>query len=672
MHLHLPLMAGLFVVPRQRRIGQGMPLLFALRRAEQSVEQRPAGQQMLLPATALTALLGWDAVRVWLPSLSAVPVASDTAALPPAGLVIIGIITAGLLAALTIRPRTYSTAWLLAVGVLAAARILSHAATHHAGRLTASTLGVLAAVVAIGCIAGGARPAATARLGVLTGIAASVASHAALGSIDLVWMATPTAQLASATLAVSAFVAAWMARTALTPEGDESSAWPWLFFGPLLFIVGVVLASPGRLAVAVRWVDPLIAAMIVTQAGLLVLGAVAIRRLSARTAAPVAGALVLVGTAGSLQLAGFVPVAAQLLLAAGLGASTSVITSSASSLSRTRAAAGSGGALFAAILGVAYYAPHTIRLPYPPPVVLLLAAVSIAVMALATTRRLTAAPVRERGIGQRSVAVATATALLASLAALAAPATPVATSAPGESGATMRVMLVHAGAGFDVDGQLALDRLTDRIAEEDPAILVLNDVDRGTWRSGNRDLLRIVRHGLGLPYLFGPAIDDLQGNALLTRHGVREGLHERLPRGSDPAARGQVVAVIEAESDRPIAVIATALSADDPQTDTRVPQARAVAATVARLRDRGLPVLVVGGLNAEPGSAELASFGDIVQPALPAEAMTWPAPSPQRQIDHVLASDDVEVLDARVIDDGLSPHLMVVVDLRLRELEDAS
>ncbi len=625
---------------------------------------------MLLPGTALTAFLGWDAVRVWLPSLTAVPAVGDAASVAPVGLVVVATVAAGMLGAITIRPRAYPAAWPLAVATLGLARMLTHLATHHAGRLTASTLGVLAAVVALGCVAGGARAASTARLGVLTGVAASVAAHAALGSIDLVWVDTPTAQLASAVLAVSAAGAAWAARTALDAGNDAAAAWPWLSFGLLLPMIGVVLAAPGRLAVAVRWVDPLIAAMIVIQAGLLVLGAVAIRRLNARTAAPVAAALVLVGTAGSLQLAGVFPIAAQLLLATGLGAAATLVSSPAVAGARARAAAGSGGALLAAMLGVAYYAPHSIRLPYPPPAVLLLAAIGLAALTLATTRRVAPTPVRERGLGQRSAAIAAATALIAGFAALAAPATPVTVSAPGDEGATVRVVLVHSSAGFDVDGRLAIDRLTETVGGHVPDIVVLNDVDRGSWTSGSRDLLRMLRHGLGLSYLFGPAVDDLRGNALLTRYAVREGLHERLPRGSDPTARGQVVAVVEVEPDRPVAVIATQLSAEDARGDTRVPQARAVAATVARLRDRGLPVLVVGGLNAEPGSAELASFGDIVRPALPAEMATWPARSPLRQIDHVLVSNDVDVVDAQVIDEGLSSHLIVVVDVRLPELDD--
>jgi endonuclease/exonuclease/phosphatase family metal-dependent hydrolase len=44
---------------------------------------------------------------------------------------------------------------------------------------------------------------------------------------------------------------------------------------------------------------------------------------------------------------------------------------------------------------------------------------------------------------------------------------------------------------------------------------------------------------------------------------------------------------------------------------------------------------------------------------------TWPAHRPHSQIDHVLVRDDVEVVDAAVLDEVASDHRPVRVTLRL-------
>lgn len=170
-----------------------------------------------------------------------------------------------------------------------------------------------------------------------------------------------------------------------------------------------------------------------------------------------------------------------------------------------------------------------------------------------------------------------------------------------------------------------------------------------------------------MPYVFGPAADEVWGNAILSRYPISEVRVERLPRGRDAMARSQLIAVLDVREDQRIAVIATHLSHVDVQGDTRLPQARSIAGTVARLRDRGVPVIVAGDLNAGPDDPELATFGDLARSAVPAGNPTFPSTAPEVQIDHILISEQFEVTGSSVPQILHSDHLPVFVTLQLAE-----
>jgi endonuclease/exonuclease/phosphatase family metal-dependent hydrolase len=264
----------------------------------------------------------------------------------------------------------------------------------------------------------------------------------------------------------------------------------------------------------------------------------------------------------------------------------------------------------------------------------------------------------------RSLAVVAAISVTALFAAVLAPRTTPIDPAPGDASDTIRIVQYNVRMGYDPDGTFAVEALAETIADLDPDIVVLNEVDRGWLTTGSHDTLRILGRHLALPYRFGPAADEVLGNAVLSRFPVTDVRVERLSRGRDAMARSQLTVVVEAAPDLPIAIVGTHLSHVDVQGDTRLPQARTVAANVARLRDRGLPVVVAGDLNAEPGSAELATFGELVRPAHDRGLPTYPSWAPERQIDHVLVSSDLTVVSAARVIAHHSDHLGLVVELR--------
>src|SRR5690606_38670379 len=120
---------------------------------------------------------------------------------------------------------------------------------------------------------------------------------------------------------------------------------------------------------------------------------------------------------------------------------------------------------------------------------------------------------------------------------------------------------------------------------------------------------------------------------------------------------------------RQLGVVGTHLSHIEDQGATRLPQARAVAGTVAWLHERSIPTVVLGDLNAEPDSQEIATFGSFVEPTLRSGNPTWPSWEPQVQIDHILVSPSIEVLEAATIASEASDHLPLVADILLPEVE---
>lgn len=90
-------------------------------------------------------------------------------------------------------------------------------------------------------------------------------------------------------------------------------------------------------------------------------------------------------------------------------------------------------------------------------------------------------------------------------------------------------------------------------------------------------------------------------------------------------------------------------------------------AIVEPLAKRGEPVILAGDMNAELGDPELEPLAqsDLLYDAGPA-GFTYPARSPRKRIDLVLASKEVRACNALVMEDRLaSDHRPVIVDFEI-------
>ncbi len=609
-----------------------------------------------------------ELLRVWMPSL--VVVLNEGLGSGPVGLAGAALATfaLGVLVATAVGPVPPRLLWLLGAAALLGTRLALLLVDGGRPQLVVATVGVAGGAIALAGLAGGSARGDLARLGVLGGAALSVAVLAVLGSVDLAWRTGAIGVLGSLTVIAVTALPLLRATRALD-GGMAAAAWPWGALGPTIALLGILIAPSGRVAIATDWGPGSIAVTTVGLAALLVVGGLIAARSGPLLAGTAGAVLVLTGTAAALDAEGPSSVAGQAALALGLGLClVSGVRGGGTSPRRRAVVTASSLVVFAAIVFAAY-AGALIRLPFGLHAVMLTTAVLLAGAALVST-------LRGARLGREApsplLAGMTAATLVAALvlsapAALRAPADP----GPLREDGSLRIVLANVHYGYDVEGRQRALEVGDLLADLDADIIALNEIDRGWFITGNPDLLSTYWLATGLTPVFAPATDEVWGNAVLARPPLLEVQRARLPRGRDPLPRSVLTVVVELPDGSPLGLVVTHLSNVDRQGDTRLPQAQSLAAIVARLRERGIPAVVAGDLNARPGDPELEVLEDLgLSSALPEGRMTFPDVGARVQIDHILLPPGWETIGASTLATGLSDHRFVVADIRLVEVED--
>ncbi|WP_229404024.1 endonuclease/exonuclease/phosphatase family protein [Micromonospora sp. NBRC 110038] len=655
-------------------------------------------------ALALGIVVLTDVLRVFLPSVITI---FGQAATTPAELLgafalgwfVFALAFPPLVRRLGVRPVTFAAA--VALG---GARLALTAAPGGRTQLWLATVGLLAGLL---WLAGTATTTGRPVPGLALGIALGAVVHAVLGTYDLVWRGGPVGWAGSVALvAVFLVVAARPAR-----QAEPGGARAWLLAGPALLLTGLVALSPAAAATAASyWRGPggglswppeagdvptlpawavgifLLAALARPPRGrwrlagplALVVGAVLFATRDAGLLGP-AVVLTAAGTGACLALADAVPPAAAPPVAVppvavppvavppvavpSAGAAPSVVPSSAAASSTPGVAPGRPG--LAAVLGmllfavaaVGYYAAYD--LGYPNAAVPVAMAGLVAAVALGGPRRATSTPPRRwvRGIAAAGgLVVLVATGL---------PSGAFAPLRPGTPPAAVRVVAYNIRMGFGLDGRFDPDGLARVVARERPDVVVLGEVDRGWLLNGGHDTLALLAARLRMSYVFAPAADPLWGDAVLGRFPLAAARSERLAPAGAPTGAQALGVTVDLGGGVRLAVVATHLQ--PPPGREPVAQARAVAAFALRYA-AGLPLVVAGDLNTEPGAPGYAEFtrAGLVDALASARPLpTSPADEPREQIDHVLVSAGMRAADPVAPRSIASDHLPVAVTLAL-------
>jgi endonuclease/exonuclease/phosphatase family metal-dependent hydrolase len=223
----------------------------------------------------------------------------------------------------------------------------------------------------------------------------------------------------------------------------------------------------------------------------------------------------------------------------------------------------------------------------------------------------------------------------------------------------IRVGTYNMHYGYNTPWQLSLEEQARTIEESGADIVMLQEVEACRVTSYGVDNALWLARRLGMQEVFGPALEELSGIALLTRFPIAE---------ADTALLNshlEQTAIVHAQvmvGDRPLDAYGIWMGLE--------PEER------ARQLDDALPYIgaaspaVFGGdFNATPDSpiyARIRAAG-FVDPFIAGgfdPAFTDPAIEPVKRIDFVWARG-LEVRDARVLDSLASDHRMVVVELAL-------
>jgi len=234
----------------------------------------------------------------------------------------------------------------------------------------------------------------------------------------------------------------------------------------------------------------------------------------------------------------------------------------------------------------------------------------------------------------------------------------------------IRLMTYNIRAALGTDGARSVERIASVIAQEEPHIVALQEVDFNRVRSGSVDQAERLAEILHAKTIPGPSFTDghgWYGNAVLSRIPAELVHHERLPHLAGTEPRSAMWVRVETKHGE-LHVLNTHLSF------RRRDRPRQIAELLGPrwLGHDGIasPSVLCGDLNCTPRDAGfrrlLRTHGDAQALGAPRPASTWPTRRPFRRIDHVLVSQGLVVLGAKVARNAVSrvasDHYPIVVE----------
>jgi endonuclease/exonuclease/phosphatase family metal-dependent hydrolase len=558
-------------------------------------------------------------------------------------------------------------------GGLALLRIGQQLVYSPAFNLYASAAGVALFLMALPLLVGVARAWGEEKViwagyGLLFGVALDTAVHVAGRTVDIAWLRGAVAALVIVVAAAVLLLALYELMRMLpdAPAGGRfSHTWPILAIGPYFFLQLVVFQNVARLAAITGWPLPLAAAWIVLGNALGLALAIFLWH-RARQQSMVAlgsGVIVLVslflfdgtGWLGALvSLLGLIATAVLLVrLLAGLATAEAV-----PGLAGLNISSGLGQLLLVVALFL-HYVAYDIALGFRPESVLPVVGLLLIVPALLAGRR-----PHVHGRPAYTPAVMAAVLLLLPLGVWARWQTPQ-FSAPPAGNRELRVINYNLHNGFNIDGLLDMEAIAGIIEESNADVVLLQEVSRGWVINGSVDMLEWLSQRLAMPYVAGPTSGAIWGNAILSRYPLLNAANEALPPDHLLLSRGYVRAEVDVGDGR-LLLINTHFHQIQADSHIRQEQVDHLLAGWS-----GAPQTVIAGdLNATPDAPEMlkmsaAGLVDTATLFSPDPPFTFPADDPQRRIDYIWVTPDLEISDFAVPHTTASDHLPIILRVTL-------
>lgn len=253
---------------------------------------------------------------------------------------------------------------------------------------------------------------------------------------------------------------------------------------------------------------------------------------------------------------------------------------------------------------------------------------------------------------------------------------------------------IHTGAGMD--GRRNLERIGDVIRRTGADLVGIQEVDRNRERTDRVDQIGFLADYLDMDFAYGPAMvesvpDDgsvrqAYGIGILSDQSLVDVATHTLPHETDaePRVLLSATAILDApsgEQARPVSFATTHLGLD---ATNRERQASEIIEILGQDPDR---TILVGDFNALPDSPTIdtvtGAFQDTLASVGAGGVQTFPTPyvergvddnylsvfEPNRRIDYIFQSPDIQAIDGRIVESLASDHSAVVAELRVPDPE---
>ena len=249
---------------------------------------------------------------------------------------------------------------------------------------------------------------------------------------------------------------------------------------------------------------------------------------------------------------------------------------------------------------------------------------------------------------------------------------------PGSTDRSVRVLVYNIHAGKDAKGVDNLARVASLVTSSGADIVLLQEVDQGTRRSGNVDQPAALARLTGFHVAFGSALDfdgGKYGVALLSRWPIVRDTLFHLPvtpmqerSGGSHEPRGALRALV-ARPDGPLTIINTHLDASG-NDHWRRQEADSIASLVAQTLRAEQRVIVGGDFNSTPESAvqmglRRSGLRDSWAECASGDGFTYPDEAPVKRIDYLFLTGQVACSSAQVIATRVSDHRPLLVHVTL-------
>ncbi|HZD59087.1 MAG TPA: endonuclease/exonuclease/phosphatase family protein [Anaerolineae bacterium] len=207
--------------------------------------------------------------------------------------------------------------------------------------------------------------------------------------------------------------------------------------------------------------------------------------------------------------------------------------------------------------------------------------------------------------------------------------------------------------GLGMDNQQDLQRVLEVLADINPGIAILNEVDRYVARSGFIDQAKWLAGHLSMNYYFSPSFGIGPvgfGNAILSRGAFIQTSYSRLSYSWEP--RKALVTDIDVHGVRVTCVGVHLNVARTP----RVAENEKLLGIIQALT--GEKVVLAGDFNSEPDTDEIKALSRILIDAFSNNPKpTFPADNPRKRIDYLFISSGCSIIDSGVPSVKGSDHL---------------